>query len=248
MENLPKRRGRKKLSEISIEKQEPVIVEKKKRGRKKKWETTTFKTNYPTQEQETIIFDKKKIDKDYKTENFSFGNLCIEVHDKEVSDKKIDLFTNRNKDCEIEISGDEDDTCDMKKNIYVKKLHIVKTKENKRENLRCYNCHHNFDNKPFYLPIDYCSKLDRYKLFGNFCSPNCVKSYSLANKNFENKSYLIGQFYRKLFGAEFRINPAPSIMSLIEYGGELTIEEYRNCNYKNNKYIMSNLNSKVITF
>ena len=104
------------------------------------------------------------------------------------------------------------------------------------------------DNIPFYLPIDHCQKLDRYKIFGNFCSPNCVKSYCLNNKTFENKSYLVGQFYRKLFGSEFRITPAPSIFCLKDYVGELTIEEYRKFNYKNNRYILSNVNSSISYF
>tara|TARA_Y100001970_G_C14255559_1_gene875098 strand:+ start:3885 stop:4643 length:759 start_codon:yes stop_codon:yes gene_type:complete len=250
-EILPKRRGRKKLTEVNVEKQETEgITEKKKRGRKKKWETTTFKTNYLIENNiDPIIFDKKEIDDNYKTQNFTFGNLCIEVHDKEQDDKNLDIFKTTNKECEINISSDEEDTCDTKKLFYTKKLHIVKNdKIDVKNNIRCYNCHYPFNNIPFYLPIDYCQKLDRYKLFGNFCSPNCVKSYCLNNKIFENKSYLVGQFYRKLFGASFRINPAPSIFCLEDYGGDMTIEEYRKFNYKNNRYTMSNINSKVITF
>ncbi len=251
-ENLPKRRGRKKLSEVTVEKQEQEqesITEKKKRGRKKKWETTTFKTNYLVENNDPIVFNKKEIDDNYNTQNFTFGNLCIEVHDKEQEENGIDIFKNTNKECNINISSDEEDTCDNKKLFYTKKLHIVKKdKTTVKNNIRCYNCHHPFNNIPFYLPIDYCTKLDRYKLFGNFCSPNCVKSYCLNNKIFENKSYLVGQFYRKLFGASFKINPAPSLFCLEEYGGDMSIEEYRKFNYKNNRYIMSNINSKIITF
>ena len=36
---------------------------------------------------------------------------------------------------------------------------------------RCYHCHHNFNNKPFFLPIDYSYELNRFKVTGNFCSP-----------------------------------------------------------------------------
>ena len=86
------------------------------------------------------------------------------------------------------------------------------------------------------------------KLFGNFCSPNCVKSFSLNDKVFQNKSYLIGQFYRKLFGYNFNIIPAPSVLELKEYGGTLTIEEFRKPFYNNNRYTMANLTSKIVYF
>ena len=257
-ENIPKKRGRKKLSEVSVEKKEnetvtekkenETVTEKKKRGRKKKWETTTFKTNYSLEDNIPVVFNKKEIDNNYNTQNFTFGNLCIEVHDKEQEKKEIDIFKNKNKECEIIISSDEEDTCEDKSTANIKRLYFVNNNELKNNNIRCYNCHYTFNNIPFYLPIDYCQKLNRYKLFGNFCSPNCVKSYCLNNKTFESKSYLVGQFYRKLFGATFKINPAPSIFCLKEYGGDLTIEEYRRFSYKNNKYIISNINSKIVSF
>ena len=48
-------------------------------------------------------------------------------------------------------------------------------------NTRCYNCHHNFKNSPYFLPIDYCEQTKRFKITGNFCSPNCIKRYALIN-------------------------------------------------------------------
>ena len=33
--------------------------------------------------------------------------------------------------------------------------------------IRCYNCHH-FNNKPFFLPIDYDAHIERFKVTGNF--------------------------------------------------------------------------------
>ena len=76
----------------------------------------------------------------------------------------------------------------------------------------------------FFLPFDYSSRLNRYKLFGNFCSPNCVKSYSINNKTFQNKTYLIDSSIENFFGPNFRIQPAPSILNLKKNTGE---NEYR---------------------
>jgi|TARA_B110001450_G_scaffold42652_1_gene38909 hypothetical protein len=258
MEETVKKRGRKKKEIITESvpdenKEEPI---KKKRGRKKKWETTIFKNNYINdREVDDISFnDTEEIKDDYSTNALSFGNLCIQVHDKEKEEETVnisDFFTEHNKDCNILVSSDEEDTCDViNENIksvkhYNRGVDVTKSKQEITD-VRCYNCHHNFECIPFYLPIDYCSKLKRYKLFGNFCSPNCVKSYCLNNKIFENKSYLVGQFYRALFGQSFRFGCAPSIYTLKEYGGDKTIEQFRKLSYTNSRYTLKNINTKVI--
>ena len=111
---------------------------------------------------------------------------------------------------------------------------------------RCYNCHHTFKNKPFFLPIDYKEELQRFKVTGNFCSPNCVKSFALNSKIYTNKIYLIGHMYRKLFGAYYKIKPAPPIQCLKEYGGFMTIEQYRATFDNDKEYLLKNVCSKVI--
>ena len=257
MEETLKKRGRKKKEHQEVT---PVVSEErvqKKRGRKKKWETTIFKNNYIQENKnDDILFDNnEEIQEDYSGSALSFGNLCIKVHDKEKeenTDISVFFTEDNNKDCNIVLSSDEEDTCDIvKENVknikhYNKGNDVTKTK-NSINNIRCYNCHHTFKNIPFYLPIDYCPKLQRYKLFGNFCSPNCVKSYCINNKSFENKSYLVGQFYRALFGQNFRIKCSPSIFTLKEYGGDKSIEEFRKLSYTNSRYTMNNINTKIIT-
>tara|TARA_B100000768_G_scaffold181607_1_gene205354 strand:- start:661 stop:1443 length:783 start_codon:yes stop_codon:yes gene_type:complete len=257
MEETVKKRGRKKkeviVSEASLAiPEEPV---KKKRGRKKKWETTTFKNNYINDTDiEDVSFDNNEdVQEDYSSNALSFGNLCIQVHDKEKEENVdiTDFFTEHNKECNIILSDDEEDTCDnIKDNVksikhYNKSIDVTKTKQQSNE-IRCYNCHHAFTCIPFYLPIDYCSKLRRYKLFGNFCSPNCAKSYCLSSKTFQNKSYLVGQFYRALFGQDFRIKCAPNIFTLKEYGGDKSIDEFRKLSYTNSRYTMNNIHTKVV--
>lgn len=258
MEESLKKRGRKKnLIDDNKESLEDCNEVKKKRGRKKKWESTPFKNNYNVEGADNLIFeDASIINKEkYSTNALNFGNLCIEVHDKNIIDNEdiSDYFnkTNVNSDCKIFLSSDEEDTCEVKKENYTKLKQYTNNKnttENilKSTNNKCFNCHNSFENLPFFLPFDYCSKLDRYKLFGNFCSPNCVKTYCLNNKIFENKMYIVGQFYRKLFGPDFRITPAKNFLCLKEYGGNLTIDEYRKSFYKNNRYTLKNINCKVV--
>jgi hypothetical protein len=68
----------------------------------------------------------------------------------------------------------------------------------------------------------------------------------MSNKLLESKIYLLAKFYRKLFGPDFKISLAPSFLKLKEYGGNLTIEEFRKFSYTNNKYILSNVSCEVI--
>lgn len=259
MEEAVKKRGRKKTIQEPVEvipeqQEEPI---KKKRGRKKKWETTPFKNNYSTEGTEKVSFkESETIDAEkYTTNALNFGNLCIKVHDNKDTeqDTSLDNYFVNKKDtqCEIQLSSDEEDTCNVIKDSSRQLRHYVNNVDSthiklKATDIRCFNCHHTFENTPFFLPFDYSSSLDRYKLFGNFCSPNCAKSYCMNNKSFENKLYLIGQFYRKLFGPNFRITPAPSVLHLNTYGGKMSIEEFRKSFYTNSRYTINNINCKVV--
>jgi len=221
---------------------------KLKRGRKKKWQTNSVK-NYEVNVCEAITFSNSKpptVDDSF--DNLNFGNLTIKVKETE---KKLDfsnIFVEKNKNhyCDIALSSDEEDMTDFLPNK--KRVYLVKNgckKENTFTTLKCYYCHHTFENLPYYIPLNYSIELDRYKVFGNFCSPNCAKSYCLSNKIFENKLYLLSQFYKSLFGPEFKISPSPSFFKLKDYGGNMDIEEFRKSCYINNRYTLNTLN-KVI--
>lgn len=263
-----KKRGRKpKISVITetekIDKPDEIKDEpiKKKRGRKKKWESEDNSSNYTSNNISDFLSFKngtntEKDLKDFNKNSLCFGNLKIEILKKENEPKNYQDFFQENDedDCDLSLS-DEDIKKEDKIDVYstynksIKSINLYKNnKEDKlvRNNIRCYNCHHDFDNKPFYLPYEHCPKLDRFKLTGNFCSPNCVKSFCLKSKTYENKLYLIGFFYRRLFGQDFKIKPAPDIYNLKAYGGNMTIEEFRKSFYNNDKYILHNTNSKII--
>ena len=252
-----KKRGRKKKIQEEVKEQEEVkdqevvkeqeVVVHKKRGRKKKWETTPFKNNFFGETAEVIKFDDNNSVMDessYNTNKVKFGNLFIKIHDKE-PEQKPSFFeeTTEKKECLLNLSSDDEEPI-LHKESNKKKSVVVYNKEVSKA--RCFNCHNFFDNSPFYLPFDHCPTLDRYKIYGNFCSPNCVKTFSNNSRHFQNKQHLVGQFYRKLFGADFRIKPAPSCLTLKDYGGDLTIEEYRASFYKNKRYTLSNINCKIV--
>jgi hypothetical protein len=224
---------------------------KSKRGRKKKWENSNFK-NYTTNPCDSLNFVEKNsdlsIEKNSETESgfnaLNFGNLTIKVKARESQNYSLSFISNsKTTDCAIEISDEEDQTTHK-----LEHKKIVKHKSDRIQvlNIRCYYCHHLFENKPFYIPLKYSENLDRYKLFGNFCSPNCAKSYCLSNKLLESKTHLLCKFYRELFGPSFNFSPAPCYLKLKEYGGNLTIEEFRKFSYMNKDYTLSNILSNVI--
>ena len=236
-----------------MESQETVTL-KSKRGRKKKWESSPIK-NYTIQPCESVVFseldkntaDIVKVPSNKNEDNLKFGNITIKVKGKEKSNFNITDFFNKNKksNCSLNISDEEDET-NFKLSRTKVLVHSKKNNMLHKNAIRCYYCHHPFDNLPFYIPLKYCEDLDRYKLFGNFCSPNCAKSYCLSNKLLETKLYLLSQFYKKLFGPGFKFTPAPSFLMLKEYGGTLTIEEFRNSRYVNDTYTLNNLVCEII--
>jgi hypothetical protein len=191
-----------------------------------------------------------------------------------VDDIKQSLKKNNDSLCKINLTNsDYDDSDEESNNLFIRNTDnkSLKIKNKKKEEIieknmkimkfftnefdvgneilispiRCYQCHHNFNNKPFFLPIDYNCELNRFKVTGNFCSPNCVKTYAINSKIYQNRLYLIGHMYRTLFGANYKIKPAPPIQCLKEYGGKLTIEEYRSTFDNLKQYSLKNICSKI---
>jgi len=262
-----KKRGRKKKEVVEEKPQE-----KKKRGRKKKWESFAHtKIVMPDSDEEENVTAKNDpvCNSNYEKESVAFGNLSITVHaNKDVNNTlkiKDSIFKNidtlkKTSICKIEIDNsdldDESDieyvpTCNTKQKTNRKSIKYHKDiytteKELSRTDIYCYNCCHPFYNKPFVLPIDHDPILKRYKVFGNFCSPNCAKRYGLDDKHLCNKLHILSQMCREMYDASYTIKPAPSKFLLRCFGGTLSIEEYRN-NFKDDvKYAVKPINTKTL--
>lgn len=77
-----------------------------------------------------------------------------------------------------------------------------------------------------------CSpRVDFFETEGIFCSPPCVKAYILdqgVNARYKDSSTLLSLLYFKMTGVKVEHIPrAPSWKQLVEYGGHLTIKDYR---------------------
>ena len=238
-------------------------TEKKKRGRKKK---IVYVNDNAVLDHKVKFEDNINTETNNKTKEISFGNINIIVHQTQDKPKPIDL-THQQKvsTCHITITSEELEDYNIGKSniIYseTNKIHTInKTKSHKilkhyadvfssgkeieKTDILCYHCCHKFTNKPFYIPSDYCPKLNRYKLFGNFCSPNCAKAYALDSRVLNKNIHLISCFYSKYINTRF-IKPAPPKYMLKCFGGPLTIEQYSK-NFNNNVvYKLTHMNTKI---
>ena len=100
----------------------------------------------------------------------------------------------------------------------------------------CWWCCHRFDSIPIGYPIEYKDKTKKFRTRGIFCSFPCMVAY--GNEQHDNKIELLKYLYRKLTGESFYFNKnlesAPPRAALRMFGGQLTIDEFRNSN-KNHK-------------
>jgi hypothetical protein len=96
------------------------------------------------------------------------------------------------------------------------------------QNTKCWWCRSCFNTPSLELPEDYYN--DTFFCIGNFCSFNCIKKYNLELNDhlIWKRDSLINLFYYKIHKNYKEITPAPHWMILKEYGGCLTIEEFRN--------------------
>lgn len=100
--------------------------------------------------------------------------------------------------------------------------------------ISCWWDCHPFDSHPIGVPIKYDDKKDIFKVFGCFCSFNCMYAYVL--NNYKEKIYRadINFMYKKVTGDDSfgmvsdKISPAPDKAILKKFGGCLTIEQFRN--------------------
>lgn len=106
-----------------------------------------------------------------------------------------------------------------------------------KTNIKCLWCCHNFDNTPWGTPTKY--ENGKFTLKNIFCSPNCGMSHILHNEKNENVLYeqiaLLNFLYHTIYECDDNIVPAPDKMSLQEFGGPLTISEFRYLTLNNKK-------------
>lgn len=96
-------------------------------------------------------------------------------------------------------------------------------------NKLCWNCCHGFHNMVHGLPINYNNEV--FHTIGEFCSIECMARYAVDNMNDDIYNYLpLINMYNKNITNKNKVNLAPNKLLLNIFGGNMTIDEYRNNN------------------
>ena len=99
-------------------------------------------------------------------------------------------------------------------------------------NISCYWCKHSFDNQPIGCPIKY--ENNNYYTDGIFCSFNCCKAFIYDNEHkqlYKKSDTLLNNIFYTLFNTT-EIDVAPSWRILEKFGGDKTIQQFRDSFHK----------------
>jgi len=92
----------------------------------------------------------------------------------------------------------------------------------------CWHCSYSIPTVP--VRLSHCTKDGMGRLVGFFCSFNCAKSWCLRRNSSHQKtssSTLLWLCAKKYYGGNPKIQAAPSPEVLEQFGGSLSINQYR---------------------
>jgi len=181
------------------------IKSKAKRGRKSKGSLVT-KINI-VQDDNIPIIAHLPININDNFEHNNTDNSLLNEKNKEINllKKKIQLLEKDNDD-NLLYNVSEDDT----------------------KNTKCWWCRYSFTTPQVSLPeIFYKNK---FKTFGVFCSYNCALSYNIDinDESISKRTSLLYYLYKKTYKKDIIINKASDWRVLQDYGGPISIDEFRN--------------------
>ena len=96
--------------------------------------------------------------------------------------------------------------------------------------LWCWWCCHTFDTEALALPIKYHDRRKRFVTSGRFCSWNCMKTYAIEEYGLSRGGIICGNIVmmrKQMYGVIGSIPHAPKRQRLQEFGGDLTIDQFR---------------------
>lgn len=134
----------------------------------------------------------------------------------------------------------ENISCD---NEYYQNNNNYNNNENKN-NSCCFWCCHSINNIVYGMPYNYDTLNDTFYVLGSFCSLQCANAYNFSincgsDKVWEINSWI--QMIARRYGYINIIRPAPSKYLLKMFGGNLTIDEFREAHINNDKTYVLNI-------
>jgi hypothetical protein len=107
--------------------------------------------------------------------------------------------------------------------------YMINTKTySEKTDICCWWCCHQFDSCPIPIPINYDIKTELFKVYGNFCSFSCAKTYLSTLREYGRVMSLLFFMKKKITKKIDSIISAPSRQALKIFGGILDIEDFRN--------------------
>lgn len=102
----------------------------------------------------------------------------------------------------------------------------------KTTNVLCYNCCHKFTTQPISMPFLFNKNMFYVKYV--FCSWECMKRFNIDSNtsNMHMRSTLIQKFYHYVTLKTDTILISPPKCMLKDFGGQMSIKEFRNSNKK----------------
>ena len=97
----------------------------------------------------------------------------------------------------------------------------------------CWWCCHPFEGTTLNMPHKYDERRNKFYTSGNFCSWSCMKTYAIDKYGCNRGGLICGNMVmmrRKLFDKIGTIQRAPHRQRLIQFGGDLTIDQFRENN------------------
>jgi len=94
----------------------------------------------------------------------------------------------------------------------------------------CWWCCHPFEGEPLSMPCKYDERRSKFYTSGKYCSWSCIKSHAIDKCGDVKGSIICGNIIlmrRKMYDQSSSVRCAPNRFRLKEFGGDLTIEEFR---------------------
>lgn len=221
------------------------LITKKKRGRKpKNYNTMLQKSDSLVISEEEIISEEEKI-------IFHLPVTMEEINANESIDMSLfiksenDIKKNNKLNLQKIKSSEESESTETLKSSILSSSNklllnnnvnkIITHNMNFNKNTKCWWCKNCFNSPPVQLPEDYYN--ETFFCIGHFCSFSCMKSYNLDINDslLWKRESLINLLYYMTYSDYKDINPAPHWITLEEFGGNLSIEEFRENSVVNTK-------------
>lgn len=94
----------------------------------------------------------------------------------------------------------------------------------------CWWCCHAFEGVPLNMPYKHDELRNTFHTAGHFCSWSCMKSYVIDKYGVNKGGLICGNIVmmrRKMYNVLGHVRPAPNRFRLVQFGGDLTIERFR---------------------